>query len=58
MPGHFIDTAPSLPLLADVVRGLHRRSEFTLARLAETKKTFDLPARPWSGRRFRKPRPA
>jgi catechol 2,3-dioxygenase-like lactoylglutathione lyase family enzyme len=58
MPDHFIDTAPSLPLLADVVRGLHTRPEFTLARLAETKRTFDLPARLWVGRRFRKPRPA
>jgi len=58
MPDHFIDLAPTLPLLADVVRGLRTRPDFTLARLAAIKRAFDRPARSWAGRRFRKPRPA
>jgi catechol 2,3-dioxygenase-like lactoylglutathione lyase family enzyme len=58
MPDHFIDLAPSFSLLADVVRGLRTRAEFTRARLAAIKRVFNRPARPWGGRRFREPRPA
>lgn len=57
MPDHFIDTRPSLPMLADVLRGLRRRPDFTLSRLAGIRKAFSLPSRVWAGQRFRKPQP-
>jgi len=58
LPAHFIEVRPSLGLLAAVWKGLKSRPEFSLARLASVKKTFDRPARPWSGKPARKPAPS
>jgi hypothetical protein len=58
MPDHFIDTAPSLALAADLVRGLKTRPDFNLATLAATARAFKTPPRPWAGRRMRRPKPA
>ena len=58
LPKHFIDTSMTPRRLANVVRGLRTREEFTLARLAAAKRAFSAKARPWAGRRFRKPQPA
>jgi hypothetical protein len=57
LPKHFIDTSMTPRRLASVVRGLHTRDEFTLARLAAAKRTYSAKPRPWAGRRFRKPQP-
>lgn len=58
MPDHFIDMTPSPALVADVIRGLRTRPDFTLAQLAATGRAFKAPPRPWAGRRFRRPKPA
>jgi|SRR3954468_234885 catechol-2,3-dioxygenase len=58
LPKHFIDTSLSPQRLAKVVGGLRTREEFTLARLAGAKRAYSAKARPWAGRRFRKPQPA
>lgn len=56
MPRHFIDSRPSLAMIAAIVGGLRRRAEFSLRRLAQIKKAFDLPPRPWAGKTIRKPK--
>jgi len=57
LPDHFIEVKPSLGLLAAIWRGLRTRPGFSLDRLSRVKKSFDRPARPWSGKTPRKPRP-
>lgn len=57
LPRHFIDTGMSPRRVANVVRGLRSREEFTLARLLAAKRAYGAKARPWAGRPFRKPRP-
>lgn len=57
LPRHFIDTGMSPRRVANVVRGLRSREEFTLARLLAAKRAYGAKARPWAGRRFRRPRP-
>lgn len=57
LPDHFIEVKPSLGLLAAIWKGLRTRPDFSLARLSRVKKTFERPARPWSGKVPTKPRP-
>ncbi len=56
LPAHFIDMRPSLTLITAIIRGLRTRTEFSLKRLAAMKRAFDVPARPWVGRRFQRPK--
>jgi hypothetical protein len=57
LPDHFIEVKPSLGLLAAIWKGLRSRPGFSLDRLARVKKSFDRPARPWSGKKTQMPEP-